>query len=154
MGFQNSLGRSWRTVLRLVWGFFAAGAGAVSVDSAAANAPDVGCSDATGEGGSARAVSVEAGFVAVVIIGGGAAREGGSARAISVGAGFVTTVIIGGGAAREAGAARTASVEAGPVVLTMVEAAGFDATREAGSGRTAGATAELGVGAIRAGAGS
>src|SRR5262249_553697 len=63
--------RSWRTVLRLLWGFFAAGAGAVSVDSAAANAPDVGCSDATGEGGSARAVSVEAGFVAGGIIGGG-----------------------------------------------------------------------------------
>jgi hypothetical protein len=139
--------------LRLLWGFFAAGAGAVSVDSAAANALDAGCSDATGEGGSARAVSAEAGFVAVVIIG-GAVREGDSARAVSVGAGFVTTVIIGGGAAREAGAARTASVEAGPVALTMVDAAGFDAAREAGSGRTAGATAELGVGAIRAGAGS
>src|SRR5262245_65894492 len=111
MGFQNSLGRSWRTVLRLVWGFFAAGAGAVSVDSAAANAPDVGCSDATGEGGSARAVSVEAGFVAVVIIG-GAAREGGTERAVPVGAGCVTTVIIGGGAARAAGAARNATVGA------------------------------------------
>jgi hypothetical protein len=133
--------------LRLLWGFFAAGAGAVSVDSAAAIAPDVGCSDATG------AVSVEAGFVAVVIIG-GAVREGDSARAVSVGAGFVTMVIMGGGAPREAGSARTASVEAGPVALTMVDAAGFDATREAGSGRTEGATDELGVGAIRAGAGS
>jgi hypothetical protein len=112
----------------LLWGFFAAGAGAVSVDSAAAIAPDVGCSDATGEGG--------------------------SARAVSVGAGFVTMVIMGRGAAREAGSARTASVEAGPVALTMVDAAGFDATREAGSGRTEGATDELGVGAIRAGAGS
>src|SRR5262249_60674565 len=100
MGFQNSLGRSWRTVLRLVWGFFAAGAGAVSVDSAAANAPDVGCSDATGEGGSARAVSVEAGFVAVGIIGGGAGGGGGAGRAGAAGGRGADTVhICGGGVA-------------------------------------------------------
>jgi hypothetical protein len=40
------------------------------------------------------------------------------------------------------------------VDLTLIDVAGFEATREAGSGRTAGATAELGVGAIRAGEGS
>jgi hypothetical protein len=140
--------------LRLLWGFFAAGA--VSVGSAAAIVSDVGCSDATGDGGCERVVSVApgAGFVAAVIIGGGAARDGGSERAVSVAAGFVTMVIMGGGAARDGGSARTASVDAGPVDLTLVDVAGFEATREAGSGRTAGATAELGVGAIRAGEGS
>lgn len=125
------------------------------MDSAATIVSDVGCSDAAGDG-SERAVSVEpgAGFVAAVIIGGGAARDGGSERAVSVGAGFVTMVIMGGGPPRDGGSARTASVDAGPVDLTLVDAAGFEATREAGSGRTAGAAAELGVGAIRAGAGS
>jgi hypothetical protein len=95
-----------------------------------------------------------AGFVAAVTIGGGAARDGGSERAVSVGAGFVTMVIIGGGAPRDGGSERIASVAAGPADLTLVDAAGFETTREAGSGRTAGATAELGVGAIRAGEGS
>jgi hypothetical protein len=155
IGFQKSLeGRSCRTVLRLLWVFFAA-AGA-SVVSAAATVSAVGCSDATSDAGSERAVAVEpgAGFVAAVTIGGGAARDGGSERAVSVGAGFVTMVIIGGGAPRDGGSERIASVAAGPADLTLVDAAGFEATREAGSGRTAGATAELGVGAIRAGEGS
>jgi hypothetical protein len=153
IGFQKSR-RSCRTVLRLLWVFFAA-AGA-SVVSAAATVSDVGCSDATSDAGSERAVAVEpgAGFVAAVTIGGGAARDGGSERAVSVGAGFVTMVIIGGGAPRDGGSERIASVAAGPADLTLVDAAGFEATREAGSGRTAGATAELGVGAIRAGEGS
>jgi len=154
IGFQSSLDRSRRTVLRLLWGFFAAGV--VSVDSAAAIVSGVACSDATDDGGCERAVSVDpgAGFVAAVIIGGGAARDGGSERAVSVGAGFVTMVIMGGGAPRDGGSARTASADAGPVDLTLVDTAGFEATREVGSGRTAGATAELGVGTIRAGEGS
>jgi hypothetical protein len=155
IGFQKSLeGRSCRTVLRLLWVFFAA-AGA-SVVSAAATVSDVGCSDATSDAGSERAVAVGpgAGFVAAVTIGGGAARDGGSERAVSVGAGFVTMVIMGGGAPRDGGSARTASADAGPVDLTLVDTAGFEATREVGSGRTAGATAELGVGTIRAGEGS
>src|SRR6516165_12076511 len=98
MGFQNSReGRSWRTVLRLVWVFFAA-AGAGSVDSAAAIVSDAGCSDATGDGDSERAVSVDPGtaLVPMVIIGGfEATRDGGSARAVSVGAaaGIVNKVI-------------------------------------------------------------
>src|SRR5262249_16708694 len=102
-GFQKSLeGR--RTVLRLLWVFFA-GAGAASVGSAAATVSDVGCSDATGDGDSERAVSVEpgAGFVAAVIIGGGAARDGGSERAGAGGAGSVAVGMIGGGWARRRG---------------------------------------------------
>src|SRR5262249_59792122 len=104
IGFQSSReGRSWRTVLRLVWVFFAA-AGAGSVDSAAAIVPAVSCSDATGDGDSERAVSVDpgAGFVPMVIIGGfDATRDGASARAVSVGsaARFLTTVILRGGGA-------------------------------------------------------
>src|SRR5262249_40815760 len=138
IGFQNSLDRSCRTVLRLLWGFFAAGV--VSVDSAAAIVSGVACSDATGDGGCGRAGSggARAGCVAAVIIGGGAARDGGSERAVSVGAGFVTMVIMGGGAARDGGSARTASVDAGPVDLTLVDAAGFEARRDAGSERAGG----------------
>jgi hypothetical protein len=155
-GFQRSLeGRSCRTVFRLLGGFFAA-AGAVSVDSAAAIVSGVGCSDAAGDGGSERAVSVDpgAGFVATVIIGGGAARDGGSERAVSVGAGFVTMVIMGGGAARDGGSERTASVDAGPVDLTLVDAAGFEARRDAGSERAGGTAGEPASGTIRAGEGS
>jgi hypothetical protein len=140
IGFQKSR-RSCRTVLRLLWVFFA-GAGAASVGSAAATVSDVGCSDATGDGDSERAVAVDpgAGFVVAVTIGGGAARDGGSERAVSVGAGFVTMVIIGGGAPRDGGSERIASVAAGPADLTLVDAAGFDARRDAASER-AGATA-------------
>ena len=154
IGFQNSLDRSCRTVLRLLWGFFAAGA--VSVDSAAAIVSGVACSDATDDGGCERAVSVDpgAGFVATVIIGGGAARDGGSERAVSVAAGFVTMVIMGGGAPRDGGSARTASVDAGPVDLTLVDTAGFEARREAGSERAGGTAAAPASGTTREGAGS
>jgi len=155
-GLKRSLeGRSCRTVLRLLWGFFAA-AGAVSVDSAAAIVPDAGCSDAPGDGDSERAVSVDpdAGFVAAVIIGGGAARDGGSERAVSVGAGFVTMVIIGGGAPRDGGSERIASVAAGPADLTLVDAAGFDARRDAGSERAGATAGGPESGTIRAGDGS
>ena len=112
------------------------------MDSAAATVSDVGCSVATGDGDSERAVAVDpgAGFVVAVTIGGGAARDGGSERAVSMGAGFVTMVIIGGGAPRDGGSERIASVAAGPPDLTLVDAAGFDARRDAGSER-AGATA-------------
>jgi hypothetical protein len=173
IGFHISReGRSWRTVLRLVWVFFAA-AGAGSVDSAAAIVPDVGCSDATGDGDSERAVSVDpgAGFVPTVIIGGfDATRDGGSARAVSVGsaAGFVTTVIIGGGdatragvttviigggdAARAGASERTASLDAGPAARTVVD--GFDATRDASSERTGATAVWRASGTIRAGDGS
>src|SRR5262249_3324807 len=77
IGFQNSLGRSWRTVLRLLWGFFAAGA--VSVGSAAATVSGVACSDAADDGGCERAVSVgpRAGFVAAALLGGGGGDGGG-----------------------------------------------------------------------------
>src|SRR5215471_18896689 len=81
-------------------------------------------------------------------------RDGGSERAVSVGAGFVTMVIIGGGAPRDGGSERIASVAAGPADLTLVDAAGFDARRDAGSER-AGATAGWPEsGTIRAGVGS
>src|SRR5262249_42812667 len=149
--------RSWRTVLRLVWVFFAA-AGAGSVDSAAAIVPDAGCSDATGDGDSERAVSVDPGaaFVPMVIIGGfDATRDGASARAVSVGsaAGFVTMVIIGGGdAARPGVSERIASLDAGPAALTVVD--GFDASRDAGSERTGAATVWRASGTTRAGEGS
>src|SRR5262249_43702427 len=159
MGFQNSReGRSWRTVLRLVWVFFAA-AGAGSVDSAAAIVPDAGCSDATGDGDSERAISVDPGaaFGPMVIIG-GAARGGDSARAVAGGAaaGFGTMVIFGGGDATRAGVTmviigggeRTASLDAGPAALTVVD--GFDASRDAGSERTGGATVWRASGTIRA----
>ena len=170
MGFQNSReGRSWRAVLRLVWVFFAA-AGAGSVDSAAAIVPDAGCPDATGDGDSERAVSVDPGaaFVPMVIIGGfDATRDGASARAVSVGsaAGFVTMVIIGGGDATRAGVTmviigggdaarpgvseRIASLDA---ALTVVD--GFDASRDAGSERTGAATVWRASGTTRAGDGS
>jgi hypothetical protein len=125
------------------------------VDSAATIVSDVGCSDAAGDA-SERAVSVEpgAGFVAAVIIGGGAARDGRSERAVSVGAGFVTMVIMGGGPPRDGDSARTASVDAGPVDLTLVDAAGFEARREAGSERAGGTAAAPASGTTRAGAGS
>src|SRR5262249_11275373 len=150
-------GRSWRTVLRLVWVFFAA-AGALSVDSAAAIVPDVGCSDATGEGDSERAVSVDPGaaFVPMVIIGGfDATRDGGSARAVSVGsaAGFVTMVIIGGGDAARPGVSEgIASLDAGSAGLTG--GSGYRATRGAGSERPGAATVWRASGTIRAGEGS
>ena len=156
----------------MVWVFFAA-AGAGSVDSAAAIVSDAGCSDATGDGDSERAVSVDPGtaLVPMVIIGGfEATRDGGSARALSVGAaaGFVTMVIfgggdptragvtmviIGGGAAPRADASeRIASLDAGPAALTVVD--GFDASRDAGSERTGAATVWRASGTIRAGEGS
>ena len=143
------------------------------MDSAAANVPDVGCSDATGEGDAERAVSVDpgAGFVPMVIIGGfDATRDGGSARAVSVGsaAGFVTMVILGGGDATRAGVTmviigggaaprgdaseRIASLDAGPAALTVVD--GFDASRDADSERTGAATVWRASGTIRAGEGS
>src|SRR5262249_13686919 len=153
-GFQKSLeGR--RTVLRLLW-FFFAGAGAASVESAAATVSDVGCLDATGDGDSERAVSVEpgAGFVAAVIIGGGAARDGGSERAVWVGAGLLTMVIGGGGAARDGGSERIASGAAGPVDLILVDAAGFEARRDAGSERARATAGGPESGTIRAGEGS
>jgi len=154
-----------------VWVFFAA-AGAGSVDSAAAIVPDGGCSDATGDGDSELAVSVDPGaaFVPMVIIGGfDATRDGASARAVSgAAAGFVTTVIIGGGdatragvtmviigggaAARAGASERTASLDAGPAALTVVD--GFDAIRDAGSERTGAATVWRASGTIRAGEGS
>ena len=158
--------------MRLVWVFFAA-AGAGSVDSAAAIVPDAGWSDATGDGASERAVSVDPGaaFVPTVIIGGfDATRDGASARAVSVGsaAGFVTMVIIGGGDATRAGVTmviigggdaarpgvseRIASLDAGPAALTVVD--GFDASRDAGSERTGAATVWRASGTIRAGEGS
>ena len=154
IGFQKSR-RSCRTVLRLLWVFFA-GAGAASVGSAAATVSDVGCSDAADDGGSERAISVDpgAGFVAVVIIGGGAPRDGGSERAVSVGAGFETMVIIGGGAPRDGGSERAASVDAGPADLTLVDAAGFDARRDAGSERAGATAGGPESGTIRAGEGS
>jgi hypothetical protein len=141
--------------LRLLWVFFA-GAGAASVGSAAATVSDVGCSDATGDGDSERAVAVDpgAGFVVAVTIGGGAARDGGSERAVSVGAGFVTMVIIGGGAPRDGGSERIASVAAGPADLTLVDAAGFDARRDAGSERAGATAGGPESGTMRAGAGS
>jgi hypothetical protein len=142
------------------------------VDSAAAIVPDAGCSDATGDGDSERAVSVDSGaaFVPMVIIGGfDATRDGDSARAVSVGAaaGFttviigggdptragVTMVIIGGGdAARADASERIASLEARPAALTVVD--GFDASRDAGSERTGAATVWRASGTIRAGEGS
>ena len=147
-----------------MWVFFAA-AGAGSVGSAAAIVPDAGCSDATGDGDSERAVSVDPGaaFVPTVIIGGfEATRDGGSAGAVSVGtaAGFVAMVIIGGGDATRAGVTmviigggeRTASLDAGPAALTVVD--GFDASRDAGSERTGAATVWRASGMIRAGEGS
>jgi hypothetical protein len=171
MGFQNSReGRSWRTVLRLAWVFFAAGA--LSVTSAAATVPEVASSD-TSDGDSERAVSVDPGaaFVPMVIIGGfDATREGGSVRAVAVGsaAGFVTMVIIGGGdatragvtmviigggdAARAGASERTASLDAAPAALTVVD--GFDASRDAGSERTGATTVWRTFGTIRAGEGS
>jgi hypothetical protein len=154
IGFQKSR-RSCRTVLRLLWVFFA-GAGAASVGSAAATVSDVGCSDATGDGDSERAVAVDpgAGFVVAVTIGGGAARDGGSERAVSVGAGFVTMVIIGGGAPRDGGSERIASVAAGPADLTLVDAAGFDARRDAASERVGATAGGPESGTMRAGAGS
>jgi len=156
IGFHKSLeGRSCRTVLRLLGVFFAA-AGAASVDSAAATVSDVGCSDATGDVDSERAASVDpgAGFVAAVIIGGGAARDGGSERAVTVGAGFVTMVIIGGGAPRDGGSERIASVAAGPADLTLVDAAGFEARRDAGSERAGATAGGPESGTIRVGEGS
>jgi len=139
----------------LLWVFFA-GAGAASVGSAAATVSDVGCSDATGDGDSERAVAVDpgAGFVVAVTIGGGAARDGGSERAVSVGAGFVTMVIIGGGAPRDRGSERIASVAAGPADLTLVDAAGFDARRDAASERAGATAGGPESGTMRAGAGS
>lgn len=143
------------------------------MDSAAAIVSDAGCSDATGDGDSERAVSVDPGaaFVPTVIIGGfEATRDGGSARAVSVGAaaGFVTMVIFGGGDATRAGVTmviigggaapradaseRIASLDAGPAALTVVD--GFDASLDAGSERTGAATVWRASGTIRAGEGS
>lgn len=155
-----------------MWVFFAA-AGVGSVDSAAAIVSAVACSDATGDGDSERAVSVDpgAGFVPMVIIGGfDATRDGASARAVSVGsaAGFATTVIIGGGDATRAGVTtviigggdavragaseRTASLDAGPAARTVVD--GFEASRDAGSERTGATAVCRASGRIRAGEGS
>ena len=126
------------------------------MESAAATVSDVGCSDATGDGDSERAVAVDPGadFVVAVVIGGGAARDGGSERAVSVGAGFVMMVIIGGGAPRDGGSERTASVAAGPADLTLVDAAGFETRRDAGSERAGATAGGPESGTIRAGDGS
>jgi hypothetical protein len=103
----------------------------------------IGGFDATRDGASARAVSVgsAAGFVTMVIIGGGDATRAG-----------LTMVIIGGGDARPGVSERIASLDAGPAALTVVD--GFDASRDAGSERTGAATVWRASGTTRAGEGS